>query len=72
LYYNDLFASIAPAVKKLCAYSKIELQAGETKTVEFVINKKDFSFINKNLQRVTEPGDIELMIHSLKKTIHVQ
>jgi beta-glucosidase len=72
LYYADLVASITPAVKKLCAYSKINLQAGESKTVEFIINKKDFSFINKELKRVTEAGDIELMINNQKKTIHVQ
>ncbi len=72
LYYADLVASITPAVKKLCAYKKIDLKAGETKTIEFIVKEKDFSFINKELKRVTEAGDIELMINNQKKMIHVQ
>jgi beta-glucosidase len=72
LYYNDLYASITPAVKKLCAYQKVDLKPGESKQVTFTISKKDFSFININLQRVTEPGEIELIIANLKKIINVQ
>ena len=72
VYYNDLVASITPAVKKLMAYSKIELNPSETKKVEFEIKKSDFSFINKELKRVTESGEIELIINNLKKIIYVQ
>ena len=72
LYYNDLVASITPSVKKLTKFSKIELKPNETKKVEFEIKKSDFSFINKDLKRVTEPGEIELIINDLKKSIYVQ
>lgn len=72
LYYNDLVASITPSVKKLMAFDKIELQPNETKKVSFQIRKADFSFINKDLKRVTEPGEIELMINNQKKLIYVQ
>ena len=72
LYYNDLVASITPSVKKLMAFDKIELQPNETKKVSFQIRKSDFSFINKDLKRVTEPGEIELMINNQKKLIYVQ
>ena len=72
LYYNDLVASITPSVKKLTKFSKIELKPNETRKIEFEIKKSDFSFINKNLKRVTEPGEIELIINNLKKIIYVQ
>jgi beta-glucosidase len=72
LYYNDLVASITPAVKKLTDFKKIDLKAGETKEVIFTINKANFSFINKKLERVTEAGEIELMIATEKKTIVVR
>lgn len=72
LYYNDLVASITPSVKKLMKFSKIELKPNETKKIEFEIKKSDFSFINKDLKRVTEPGEIELIINNLKKSIYVQ
>jgi beta-glucosidase len=72
LYYNDLVASITPSVKKLMGFEKIELQPNETRKVSFEIRKSDFSFINKDLKRITEPGEIELMIHNQKKLIYVQ
>ena len=72
LYYNDLVASITPSVKKLMKFSKMELKPNETKKIEFEIKKSDFSFINKDLKRVTEPGEIELIINNLKKIIYVQ
>ncbi|MCX8471954.1 MAG: fibronectin type III-like domain-contianing protein, partial [Chitinophagaceae bacterium] len=71
VYYNDLVASIAPAVKKLCAYRKIELLPNESKTVYFELSKSDFSFINKDLKRITEPGEIEIIINNQKKVINV-
>jgi beta-glucosidase len=72
VYYNDLVASITPAVKKLMAYQKIELQPKESKTIKFAIARNDFSFINKELKRVTEPGTITLMIQNLNQNIYVQ
>lgn len=72
LYYKDLYASITPSVKKLMGFKKIELDVAQSKEVEFVIHKDDLSFINKDLKRVTEPGDFELMINNKKKTINVK
>jgi beta-glucosidase len=72
VFYNDLVASITPAVKKLMAYQKIELQPKESKTIKFAITRKDFSFINKELKRVTEAGTITLMIQNLNQNIYVQ
>jgi hypothetical protein len=41
------------------------------KTVYFELSKSDFSFINKDLKRITEPGEIELIINNQKKVINV-
>lgn len=73
LYYRDEFASITPSVKKLCAYHKTNvLQPGESETVEFTITQKDLSFINKDLQRVTEPGDITFMLKDQTTTVQIK
>ncbi len=72
LYYKDVVASITPSVKKLAAFEKIELSAGESKVVSMKINKQDFSFINKELKRVTEEGVIELMLLDYKQAIYVK
>ena len=72
LYYNDLVASITPSVKKLMAYEKISLAPYEEKEVTFTCQVSDFLFINKLLERVSEPGDIELMINQNKQRIYVE
>ena len=71
LYYADLVASITPSVKKLLAFEKIYLRAGEQKNIQFQIHKKDLSFINKQLKRVTEAGEFDLMIQNETKRIYV-
>jgi beta-glucosidase len=65
LYISDLVASVTPEVKRLRAFDKIELKAGETKTVSFSLDKNQLSFINHQLQRVTEPGDFMLNVGDL-------
>ncbi len=68
LYTKDLYASITPADRKLKGFQKISLKAGEEKTVTFSLKAEDLSFINEALKRVTEPGDFEVMIGSLKES----
>jgi len=67
LYTRDLYASITPCMKRLRAFQKINLKAGETKKVTFAIDKNDLAFVNAKLKTVTEPGEFEVMI-SDKKT----
>jgi len=70
LYYRDEFASITPSAKKLCAYHKtLLLKPGESETITFYISREDLSFINKNLQRVTEPGDFTFMMKDQAVTV---
>ena len=65
LYSRDMYASITPNMKRLRAFQKIDLKAGETKTVSFSINKNDLAFVNAQLKTVTEPGDFKVMIGKL-------
>lgn len=69
MYVSDLVASITPEVKRLRGFDKIELQPGQTKTVSFTIDKKKLSFINADLDRVTEPGDFTVTIGGLSANI---
>jgi beta-glucosidase len=66
LYTRDLYASITPNMKRLRAFQKIQLKAGESKMVSFTINKNDLSFVNAKLKTVTEPGDFEVMVGDKK------
>ena len=54
--------ALLPANKRLRAFEKIDLKAGESKQVKFVIDKNDLAFVNAQLQTVTEPGDFEVLV----------
>ncbi|MCX6175778.1 MAG: glycoside hydrolase family 3 C-terminal domain-containing protein [Bacteroidetes bacterium] len=72
-YYRDEFASITPSVKKLCGYHKTKvLQPGESETISVYVSNQDLSFINKDLQRVTEPGDFTFMVKDQKVLVTIQ
>ncbi|UOB17046.1 glycoside hydrolase family 3 N-terminal domain-containing protein [Abyssalbus ytuae] len=73
LYTRDLVASLTPASKKLKRFTKTHLKAGESKTVKFALEKNDFSFINSNMERITEEGVFEVLVsnHSGRKVSEV-
>ncbi|MEP6467971.1 MAG: glycoside hydrolase family 3 N-terminal domain-containing protein, partial [Parafilimonas sp.] len=62
LYTHEHYSSITPNVKRLRAFQKIDLKAGESKTVTFTLDKNDIAFVNAQLKTVTEPGDFDVMI----------
>jgi beta-glucosidase len=62
LYIWDKVASVARPVKELKGFQKITLQAGESKTLQFVVDKELLSFYNADLKWDAEPGEFELMI----------
>ena len=62
LYTRDLVGSITRPVKELKGFQKIELKAGESKTVEFKISVNDLKFYNSDLKFVAEPGDFKVFI----------
>ncbi|MDU1906046.1 MAG: beta-glucosidase BglX [Dysgonomonas sp.] len=62
LYIRDLVGSIARPVKELKGFRKIQLKAGESKTVEFSISTEDLAFWGRDLTFNAEPGDFNLWI----------
>jgi beta-glucosidase len=66
LYTHQDYASIAPPLKRLRAFRKIDLQPGEMKTVSFDLTPADIAFVNSRSQLVTEPGAFEVLVGSLK------
>ena len=62
MYTQEEYASITPDFKRLRAYDKIDLKAGETKTVTFKITPKDIAFVNDLSKTVTEAGEFKVMI----------
>ncbi len=62
LYLKDKFGSVVRPVLELKDFQKVKLNAGESKTIEFTIDKEKLSFYNNKLEWGTEPGDFEVMI----------
>ena len=62
LYLQDKFGSVVRPVLELKDFQKIKLTAGESKTIEFIIDKEKLSFYNDKIEWVAEPGDFEVMI----------
>ena len=72
LYINDMISSVETPVKELKGFAKVFLKAGETKTVAINLNSEHFSLINKDMQRVVEPGDFEIMLGASSSDIRLR
>lgn len=66
LYTRQHYASITPNMRRLRAFKKIFLKAGESQTVRFSLDKNDLAFVNAQLKTVTEPGDFDVYIEDQK------
>lgn len=72
LYLQDKFGSVVRPILELKDFQKIKLNAGESKTIKFVIDKEKLSFYNSDLNWVAEPGAFELMIGSSSADIRLR
>jgi beta-glucosidase len=62
LYTRQLVGTTTHPVKELKGFQKIELKAGESKTVSFGIAASDLKFYNSDLKYVAEPGNFKVFI----------
>lgn len=67
VYFRDDASSVITPVKRLIAFERVELAPGERRTVRFAFTREDFSLIDRDGRRVTEPGSFTLFAgHSAK------
>lgn len=72
LYLRDKVASAVRPVKELKDFQKVKLNAGETKTIRFTIDKEKLCFYNQTLEWVAEAGEFKLMIGSSSADIRLK
>ena len=72
LYSSDLYASVTPDIKRLRDFSKLEIKAGEKKTITFDLPVDELVFVNADNQLVVEPGNFKLTIDRFSKEISVR
>lgn len=75
LYINDVVSSLVTPVKELKGFSKVEIKAGEKKTVDITLKISELAIVMPDESYVVEPGEFEIMVgtdsreNSLLKTI---
>src|ERR1035437_7102306 len=62
LYLSDKVASVTRPVKELKGFERVSLEAGQTKTVTFKLDKSKMAFWDYDMKYVVEPGTYEVMI----------
>ncbi len=62
LYVRDLKADVPVPIRSLAGFTRVRLQAGESRTVEFPLTARQLSLIDAQNRRVLEPGDFEISV----------
>jgi beta-glucosidase len=73
LYVRDVKSTFARPEKELKAFTKVELAAGQTKTVTFTLDREAFWYFDVTGNKwATEPGDFEILVGSSSRDIHLR
>ena len=62
LYVHDCISSLTTPLKQLKAFARVELAAGETKTVTLTVPCAKLGLITSDLEYTVEPGDFTVMV----------
>ena len=62
VYLTDLYCRITQSEKKLKAFQKVHIPAGETRKLYFTLSYSELSFLNEKLQSEVEAGEFELFV----------
>ncbi|CAM3839751.1 glycoside hydrolase family 3 N-terminal domain-containing protein [Litorimonas haliclonae] len=69
MYIRDRISSVTRPVKELKGFERVSLQPGETKTVEFPITREALQFYNRDMNRVVEPGEFDIMVGNSSQNV---
>ncbi|WP_338359373.1 glycoside hydrolase family 3 protein [Yeosuana marina] len=62
LYINDVYSSVTTPLKTLKGFKRVFIKKGETKHVEFLLTPEELAIWNREMKRVVEPGEFEVMV----------
>ena len=71
LYVNDVISSVITYESVLRGFERVTLEAGETKEVKFVLKPSHLELLDRNMNRVVEPGDFEIRIGASSEDIRL-
>jgi len=62
LYLHDVLAQVTRPVKQLVGFARVALEPGAAVDVTFHVHADRTAFTGRDLTRVVEPGDVEVMV----------
>ncbi|WP_459644404.1 beta-xylosidase/alpha-l-arabinosidase [Kineococcus sp. NUM-3379] len=62
LYGRDVHGSVTRPTVQLLGYTRLALQAGESRRVTFGVPTTRFAFSDRRMVRIVEPGDVEVWV----------
>ncbi|SEG97380.1 beta-glucosidase [Nonomuraea solani] len=62
LYLHDLVAQVTRPVRQLVGFARVPLEPGESKDVRFLVHTDRTAFTGRDLRRIVEPGDVEVLV----------
>lgn len=76
LYIHPKCASVTRPVEQLAGFRRVALAPGETKVVHLTLTPYEISFINSDMRRVVETGDLDVMVggnsvNLISKKVHI-
>jgi beta-glucosidase len=72
LYVRDLLASMVRPVKELKAFGRVELRAGESARMSFIVPTDMLCFTGQAGRRIVEPGEFELQVGASSADIRLR
>ncbi|MGI5271889.1 glycoside hydrolase family 3 N-terminal domain-containing protein [Nonomuraea sp. CA-218870] len=62
LYLHDVLAQVTRPVRQLAGFARVRLEPGEAADVRFLVHADRTAFTGRDLERIVEPGDLEVLV----------
>lgn len=72
LYVKDILASVARPVMQLAGFSRIELKPGESREVNFTIDRQQLQMLDRDMKWIVEPGVFRVMVGASSRDIRLR
>ncbi|MEM9533736.1 MAG: glycoside hydrolase family 3 N-terminal domain-containing protein [Pseudomonadota bacterium] len=71
LYIRDKVSSVTRPLRQLKGFRRVTLDPGQSETVDFAIGPEQLAFYDRQMKRVVEPGEFEIIVGaSSRATAH--
>jgi beta-glucosidase len=72
LYFHDRVSSVTVYERQLRGFERVHLDRGQERTVRFELTPDDLSLLDRDMERVVEPGMFDVLIGSSSTDIRLE